>query len=85
MIAEKTAPSAAANLFGDAKIGFGVTFRVLSISFDNKPKGANANPNALSPKSKHKNSQIKEALKSRATTAVAMTNIAVNLTRFSSV
>ena len=38
MIAEKTAPSAAANLFGDAKIGFGVTFRVLSISFDNKKK-----------------------------------------------
>lgn len=38
MIAEKTAPIAAANLLGDAKIGFGVTLRVLIISFDNKKK-----------------------------------------------
>ncbi len=80
----KTAPNAAANLFGDAKMGFFSSFNIFDIDFEKRAKGENDCPKALIIKSKTKSKSKNGHLKNRDTAVTTITKNAVNLTIFSS-
>ena len=81
----KTAPNAAANLLGAAKMDFFLSFNIFEIDFEKRAKGENDCPKALIIKSKTKSKSKNGHLKNRDTVVTTITENAVNLTIFSSV
>lgn len=81
----KTAPNAAANLLGAAKMDFFFSFNIFAVDFEKRAKGENDRPKALIIKSKTKSKSKNGHLKNRDTVVITITENAVNLTIFSSV
>lgn len=81
----KTAPNAAANLLGAAKMDLFFSFNSFAIDLEKRAKGENDRPKALIIKSKTKSKSRNGHLKNKDTMVTTITENAVNLTIFSSV